>query len=51
MSLSAFVPGLAVTPDIFVIGIILMIVLGVLTGLAPALNAMRLKTAVALGRS
>ncbi len=51
VSLSAFVPGLAVTPDIFVIGIILMIVLGVLTGLAPALNAMRLKTAVALGRS
>jgi putative ABC transport system permease protein len=51
VSLSAFVPGLAVTPDIFVIGIILMIALGVLTGLVPALNAMRLKTAVALGRS
>ena len=51
VSLSAFVPGLAVTPDIFVIGVVLMIVLGVLTGLVPALNAMRLKTAVALGRS
>ena len=51
VSLSAFVPGLAVTPDIFIVGIILMIALGVLTGLAPALSAMRLKTAVALGRS
>jgi putative ABC transport system permease protein len=50
VSLSAFVPGLAVTPEIFMIGIILMIGLGVLTGLIPALNAMRLKTAVALGR-
>jgi putative ABC transport system permease protein len=51
VSLSAFVPGLAVTPDIFLLGVILMIGLGVLTGLLPALNAMRLKTAVALGRS
>ena len=49
VSLSAFVPGPGGDAGYFVIGIVLMIVLGVLTGLAPALNAMRLKTAVALG--
>jgi putative ABC transport system permease protein len=49
--LTNFVPGLAVTPAIALLGVALMLALGVLTGLAPALNAMRLKTAVALGRS
>jgi putative ABC transport system permease protein len=50
-SLTNFIPGLAVTPGIALLGIALMLALGMLTGLAPALNAMRLKTAVALGRS
>jgi putative ABC transport system permease protein len=50
-SLANFVPGIAVTPGIALLGVALMLALGVLTGLAPALNAMRLKTAAALGRS
>jgi putative ABC transport system permease protein len=50
-SLANFIPGLAVTPTIALLGVALMLALGVLTGLAPALNAMRLKTAVALGQS
>jgi putative ABC transport system permease protein len=50
-SIANFVPGVAVTPGIALLGVALMLALGVLTGLAPALNAMRLKTAVALGRS
>ena len=50
-SLTNFVPGIAVTPGIALLGVALMLALGVLTGLAPALNAMRLKTAAALGRS
>jgi putative ABC transport system permease protein len=49
-SLTNFVPGIAVTPGIALLGVALMLALGVLTGLAPALNAMRLKTAAALGR-
>jgi putative ABC transport system permease protein len=49
-SLANFVPGIAVTPGIALLGVALMLALGVLTGLAPALNAMRLKTAAALGR-
>ena len=49
-NLANFIPGLAVTPTIALLGVALMLALGVLTGLVPALNAMRLKTAVALGR-
>jgi putative ABC transport system permease protein len=49
-AMANFVPGFAVTPAIAVIGFVLMLGLGVLTGLIPALNAMRLKIATALGR-
>jgi putative ABC transport system permease protein len=45
-----FVPGFAVTPGIAAIGVALMLALGLLTGVIPALNAMRLKIAAALGR-
>jgi putative ABC transport system permease protein len=48
---SNFVPRIAMTPDIVLMAIALMIALGVITGLIPALNAMRLKIATALGRS
>jgi len=50
-SLANFVPGLAVTPGIALAAVALMLVLGVVTGLVPAFNAMRLKIATALGRS
>lgn len=50
-SLMNFVPGMSLQPEIIVVGIILIMMLGVLTGLIPALSAMRLKTADALGRS
>jgi putative ABC transport system permease protein len=45
-----FVPGFAVTAGIALLGVALMLALGILTGLIPALNAMRLKIATALGR-
>jgi putative ABC transport system permease protein len=48
---SNFIPRIAVTPDIVVLAIALMLALGLITGLIPALNAMRLKIATALGRS
>jgi putative ABC transport system permease protein len=48
---SNFLPRIAVTPDIVLLAIALMVVLGVITGVVPALNAMRLKIATALGRS
>jgi len=50
-NLANFIPGLAVTPTIALLGVALMLALGVLTGIVPAVNAMRLKTSVALGRS
>jgi len=46
-----FVPGFAVTPTIALSAVLLMIGFGVATGLIPAINAMRLKIATALGRS
>lgn len=46
-----FVPGMSLQPEIIIAGIVLMMALGLLTGLIPALNAMRLKIADALGRS
>jgi putative ABC transport system permease protein len=48
---SNFIPRIAVTPDIVLLAIALMVALGVITGAVPALNAMRLKIATALGRS
>ena len=49
-SLANVAPAFAVSPDIVLLGIGLMIALGVITGIIPALNAMRLKIAAALGR-
>jgi putative ABC transport system permease protein len=50
-SLTGLLPQLAVSPDIALAGLALMLVLGIVTGLIPALNAMRLRTAAALGRN
>jgi putative ABC transport system permease protein len=50
-SLAAFVPGLTMTPEVLLTGLGLILALGLITGLTPAISAMRLKTAVALGRS
>lgn len=50
-SVASFVPGLAVTPGIFLAALAMMIGLGLATGLIPALSAMRLNIATALGRS
>ena len=49
-SLASIAPAFAVSPDIALQGIALMIALGLITGIIPALNAMRLKIAIALGR-
>ena len=48
--LGNFVPGFAVTPGIALTAVALMLVLGLATGLIPAINGMRLKIATALGR-
>jgi putative ABC transport system permease protein len=50
-ALADFAPGVAVTPRIALMGLALMLALGIITGLIPALNAMRLNIASALGRS
>lgn len=46
-----FVPKIAVTPGIALMALAIMLALGLVTGLIPAVNAMRLKIATALGRS
>ena len=43
-SLASIAPAFAVSPDIALQGIALMIALGLITGIIPALNAMRLKS-------
>jgi putative ABC transport system permease protein len=50
-SLMQFVPMMTLAPDIVAAAIGLMLTLGILTGLLPALGAMRLNIATALGRS
>jgi putative ABC transport system permease protein len=50
-SLMQFVPGMVLSPGIVLLAVALMLALGVLTGLVPAVNAMRLKIVTALGRS
>ena len=49
-SLANIAPAFAVSPVIMLEGIVLMVALGLFTGVIPALNAMRLKIATALGR-
>lgn len=50
-SLVGLVPQMRLAPEVAFAGTAFMIVLGLVTGLIPALNAMRLKIAAALGRS
>jgi putative ABC transport system permease protein len=50
-SVGNFIPGFAVTPGIALKAILLMLGFGLATGLIPAIAAMRLKIATALGRS
>jgi putative ABC transport system permease protein len=49
-SVNNFVPGLSVSPGIALSALGLMLALGLVTGLVPAINAMRLNIATALGR-
>ncbi len=50
-NLANFVPGFMVTPGIALTAVALMVAFGIATGLIPAISAMRLKIATALGRS
>jgi putative ABC transport system permease protein len=50
-SLMQFVPGMTLSPGIVLLAIGIMLVLGIVTGLVPAVGAMRLKIVAALGRS
>ena len=50
-SIANFVPGLSVTPDIYIAALVLMLALGLVTGIIPAVNAMRLRIANAPGRA
>src|SRR5271166_2200320 len=50
-SVMQFVPTLTMPPVVMAAALALMLALGILTGLFPALSAMRLKIATALGRS
>ena len=50
-SLMSFVPTLSLYPDIAAAAVGMMVVFGIITGLAPALGAMRLNIVTALGRS
>jgi putative ABC transport system permease protein len=49
-SLVQIAPAFSVSPDIVAEGLALMLGLGLITGAVPAVNAMRLKIAAALGR-
>jgi putative ABC transport system permease protein len=49
-SLSNFIPGLTLDPSVLAIALVLMVGLGLATGLVPAINAFRLKIADAMGR-
>ncbi|WP_315833674.1 ABC transporter permease [Bradyrhizobium prioriisuperbiae] len=49
-SVANMAPSFAVSPEIALLGLVLMLALGLITGIIPALNAMRLKIAAALGR-
>jgi putative ABC transport system permease protein len=50
-SVRRLLPHITVSLDIALAGLALMLVFGVVTGLIPALNAMRLRIAAALGRN
>lgn len=48
--LSSFVPGFALSPQVAGAGLGLMLLLGLVTGLVPAISALRLNIVTALGR-
>jgi putative ABC transport system permease protein len=50
-SLAGILPRISLAPEIILASVALMLTLGLVTGLVPALAAMRLKIATALGRS
>jgi putative ABC transport system permease protein len=50
-SVRGLLPQITVSSDIALAGLALMLVFGAVTGLIPALNAMRLRVAAALGRN
>ncbi|WP_300541530.1 ABC transporter permease [Maricaulis sp.] len=47
---AAFLPGLAMPLDVFVAGVIIAVILGLVTGLVPAINAQRVRIVTALGK-
>lgn len=49
-AMSQFLPGLAVTPQTALVGLVLAILLGLVTGIVPGVRAMRLNVVEALGR-
>jgi putative ABC transport system permease protein len=49
-SLANVAPAFAVSPTIVLQGLAMMVALGLITGVIPAVNAMKLKIATALGR-
>ena len=50
-ALAGFLPGLSMTPDVFLLGLALMIGLGLVTGFWPALTAQRLRIIDAFAKS
>ena len=50
-SVRGILPNISLSPDIVLTGLALMLGFGIVTGLIPALNAMRLRIGTALGRS
>ena len=50
-SVGGLLPQIAISPEVALAGLALMLGFGIVTGLIPALNAMRLRIGAALGRS
>jgi putative ABC transport system permease protein len=50
-NLMTFMPGMTFSPSILPVAMVMMLGLGILTGLPPAVSATRLKIAAALGRN
>ena len=50
-SVRGILPQISLSPDVALTGLALMLGFGIVTGLIPALNAMRLRVGAALGRS
>jgi putative ABC transport system permease protein len=50
-SVGGLLPQIPISPEVALTGLALMLGFGIVTGLIPALNAMRLRIGAALGRS